>query len=864
MGGGYVSLGVDRGPLDKGLEAAKASFQTWGKGIAALGAAIASAGVAVAAPFLSGLSDFISWGSEMRNTMRMVNMSFDDTDLAMDGMRLSAEELPVVMRTMDSFMVDAATSSGNTAQALRDMGLSFAELNAMTRIDRLLAFAGGLDSIGDAALRSDRIRSVFGGRGGLTANIEGGAAGIRARAARADELEGASGGRQAFLAATALGRAKSEMNTAINSVSMALAFAAAPVMQSFYELVTKIAIGVQRWADANRPLLTTIFYIADKVILAGMAIGFLGGAVYAASYAFSFIQGAIAVVGGVFSWLAGIVVGVLSAALWVLMTTIAFVKGGFGLLTLASFLWGIATSIWTGIVFVATLLYGVALMAIVPVFFLLKAVSFMYWLGTMIWMGLVIAVTFLYKGAMLALSFAYGVYAMMTGVAVVATNGFTLSLIAAWIWENLVSLGINLIITAIVALIMVIIGFVVLMAVATVAAGALIISFFSIERSGQRLGSMFRSLVSSVSAMASSIGQAFSAALSNIMNYISQFFTSFMESASVAFEHVVGIGTQAFGAIRDAFQAGEWEMIWNIVVVAAQLAWIRMYPAVMSFTDGMVDLFGSAWNIIKSLFIRVWGEIKAIAFEGIAAILTATLAITPAGPLTTLITAQAAGLVIDARFARQNARRDAAAVGNTRADIDAWVVQFQARQERDDAIAAGDEAEAFQLQVRLDQLEWDAAIARRDMPAPFDLRNMPGMPGNLLQGGGQTSTGTFNRFAAMGWTGAAGMDAEPLAIREARLAREAVQVAAERLAEIRAANVLAAERLAEMARLANEAAIIDAIGFQLRAERDRADAVQRAEIRAANVLAAERLAEVIRQNDINIELMRRLEGVVLA
>ena len=52
MGQGYVSLGVDRGPLDAGLEAAKGQFQAWGKGIAALGAVIAAGGAAVAAPFL--------------------------------------------------------------------------------------------------------------------------------------------------------------------------------------------------------------------------------------------------------------------------------------------------------------------------------------------------------------------------------------------------------------------------------------------------------------------------------------------------------------------------------------------------------------------------------------------------------------------------------------------------------------------------------------------------------------------------------------------------------------------------------------------------------------------------------------------
>ena len=68
-GEGVVTLTLDN-QLKSGLDSAKGMFESWGKGVMALGASVAAAGAVVTAPFLQGLSVFSAWRSSVRTGMR--------------------------------------------------------------------------------------------------------------------------------------------------------------------------------------------------------------------------------------------------------------------------------------------------------------------------------------------------------------------------------------------------------------------------------------------------------------------------------------------------------------------------------------------------------------------------------------------------------------------------------------------------------------------------------------------------------------------------------------------------------------------------------------------------------------------------
>ena len=109
-GRGHVTLET-RNLLQKGLDEAQSSLRAWGTSIMTMGAAIAATGLLIAAPFLKGLDAFETWGRTARTAMRETGMSFQELDLAMNGMRMTADELVPSVAKMDQFLLHALNGS---------------------------------------------------------------------------------------------------------------------------------------------------------------------------------------------------------------------------------------------------------------------------------------------------------------------------------------------------------------------------------------------------------------------------------------------------------------------------------------------------------------------------------------------------------------------------------------------------------------------------------------------------------------------------------------------------------------------------------------------------------------------------------
>ncbi len=551
-GRGHVTLET-RNLLQKGLDEGQATLQAWGKSIAAMGAVVAATGLLISAPFLKGLDVVSEWASTTRTAMRQTGMSFEELDLALDGFRVSTEELVPAVAKMDEFILSAAHGSREANQALAEMGLNVSELQNASQGDRLLIFADGLNRIGDAGQRIARQRDVF-GRGGLSLNIEGGSAGMRTRAARADYLEGETLNSRATLELVAQYNAsKREFGMAMQGFWATLGAAAAPVMTDFFRMITQIVVGVRQWLEANRPLLTTIFYVADKLILLGTIIGFVGSAVYAASYAFAFVSGAISIVGGVIS------------------TFLSLASGGFGLLTVLSWGWGLATFAAGMVATGALLVYKVGLLTLT-------------------------AVTWAWNAAGVALSAVLGLF---TGASAAASGGtwlYTAALIAAWIWENIASVGITLLITALGALVI------------AIAAVVLALGGFLI----------FAVAVAFLPTAISALSDAFHELFESIGN------STWFANLTSMFGAVVDTAQTAWTGIKAAFDAGEWGLLWEILKVTALLEWEHISTYAIGvfnyWKDAISDVFDEAWTYVKISFVTIWGEVKALFFDGIGAI----------------------------------------------------------------------------------------------------------------------------------------------------------------------------------------------------------------------------------------------------
>lgn len=727
-GRGHVVL-TTQNMLKNGLDEAAATFKAWGQSIMAVGASIAAAGALVSAPFLKGLETFGAWGKEVTSTMRQTGLSFEELDTILDGVRVTGDELVPAVAKMSEFILAASSGSSEANRALSDMGISLSELQAASQGDKLMMIADGLNSIGDAGLRIARQRDVF-GRHGLALKLEGGSAGIRERAARTEYLEGKETP-EMLRSSQEYTRAMREMETVVGGIWRSLGAAAAPVMTNFLRMMTEILVVVRQWTEENRPLLTTIFYIADKLILLGGVITGVGMVIYGMSYAITFFGGAVAIVGSALS------------------TFISLASGGFGLLTVLSLTW--------------TALTFPALMA--------------------------------YKVGLLTIAVAKGVYAAATGLATGATGSYTLGLIAAWIWENIASVGVTLLITVLGALVIVI-GAVVL------ALGGFVL-----------FGVAVAFLPTAISLLSGSFSELFQAIGDS----------TWFQNLSSMFGSVVEAAQTAWGGIKDAFDAGEWGLLWEILKATAELEWehISAYAVGVFYywKDVLSDVFDEAWTYMKISFVTIWGEVKALFFDGVAAIASGftgmvnVIIIALNGMLGTV--AQGMNVAIDminsaidrlpqsvrntiglntlervgsgpqlAQLADGGQRfRDMAQAErqSTREQIEGiesqaianWFDAQAARVERDDALAEGNQARVAELNAELDRLTTDASIAMREAELNRIVPRQPGgREGGGMGGNREHIAGSFSADVIAGFLGATMGAGETRGEREQRLARE--------------------------------------------------------------------------------------------
>lgn len=400
-GNGEVELGVDQSGLESGLNKAGKTLQSWGKNVAAAGAVVAAAGAAITAPFLYGLTVFGEMGSAIAGASRMTSMSFQEVQDAAAGIRVPMEDLPGLTKKMDNFIASAADGAPEAIHQLDMMGISISELAGMSEQQRLLRFADGITSIGDAAQRVHAQTQVF-GRQGMSANLTGGSVGIQARAARNREIGGTLSDADVKLAKDYT-IAQKELSIATTGVWTKLGAIAAPMMMEISRAIVDVIIQVQGFVEANRPLLDIVFRVGMVIASVGAAIVFLGGLIYGVGIGLTILASVVGFIGGAFG------------VLW------AIVSSGFGVFGVLSFFVGLLSS-------------GFGLMTLF---------GWAYAAGSMAWSALTWA------------------YTVAVAAANLSTWGYTAALIAAWIWENIVSLGVTLLITALGALVIAI-GIVVL------------------------------------------------------------------------------------------------------------------------------------------------------------------------------------------------------------------------------------------------------------------------------------------------------------------------------------------------------------------------------------------------------------------
>jgi hypothetical protein len=585
-GGSYVEFYL------KGEAAVKAGIARIGDGMkrlstvtATVAAGLAASSALVTAPLVRGLGVLSEWGSETASTMRETGLSLSEFNTLSNGLRVSGEHLVPALGAMSSVLEQAANGSIEARQRFDTLGLSLDELLSFSQGERALRIADAISRLGDAGQRVAMLRGLFSERGAAF-NIEGGRAGIEGRTSRVADLQGDALTSPASLAAARqYNEAFRELTLAQRGFFASLGLSVSPIVTNAIQGITEIIVAARQWIDSSRDVVA--FVGATAVAVGGLASGLFGVA---------------AVVRGV------------SAALAFLSPLLAIVKSGFGLLTIASGAWSVASTI-AGAAFTAFSMAYAAGQAVI-------------------------------QGATWA-------YNAVVGIATGATGGFSIALAIASVWEAIATAGVTALVAALGALAIALGAFAALAAGATIAAVAvsyLGIRFGELNESlsflddavdwimgvvtatrdwvaemwqaftvgteiGRALADGFHGIRAALEPITTAVRNTFTNVANFVGGIVGPMFanisgtareaaTGLAQAFSAAWLDIRGDGVAAFRGIVDALMTGRWEDLWTLVKLNAQIAFLDIK-----------GLAGEAWVNIKFLALGTWAELWGAAVE---------------------------------------------------------------------------------------------------------------------------------------------------------------------------------------------------------------------------------------------------------
>lgn len=745
-GKGHVTLATEDSALQKGLADAKRRFEVWGKDIAKVGAVIAGMAAVITAPFLGGLSVLSNWAGEVKTAMRETGLGFEQVQMLADGLKVGLDELTPVMGKLSSFLHQAANGSHEANAALAELGLTISDLGNMNEEDRLLAIADAISKVGDANKRIALQREIF-GRSGMNLNLEGGREGMRARRERAEELRGTQTPAD-FQAAKDYNRAVSEMKTASEGLWLSLGSVAAPIMREIIANVTEGIVIVRQWVNENRSLLTTLFRI-------GLIVGAAGSAL-------------LALAGGLAG--AAVAVGYLASIL--------------------AFLGGLLPALWGWYVWSDKIKYSV--LGIVGAFRLFGVEVRQIWepLGVLddLFDSLVSTIT-----EFASTAWDWIKESPLGEFATNAVDWFA----KLWnsieeTWDSLVQFSNESGLTDILVMVGKIwLGFVAVNAVLLALGGylAYVIAKFLTDTTALRaldwadglkatfqaakellafiFGPLIRigeSVSGSIGSMGSAIGRLgsyFSTAASEIASSFGEAWEVTRRGFGELFSSLISTAGAAWEGIKNAFAVGDWETLWAILKTAALLAWYQILdfvaPIWSAWKTALMDAFDVAWGALKTGFIILWGEVKAVAFETFAAIAREAAGLAHDLGLDRIrnsLEDQAHHMEVEASNARRDASLDAE-IAAEKAERERRDRQMIADLEREMGGAAAN-PEIAALQEEFEGLNnyaaYQAYLNQSESIAP----NAPGAGGDLGGRISATVSGTYFAAAVRGWLGSAG------------------------------------------------------------------------------------------------------------
>ncbi len=321
-GRAFVELGVsDR--LTAGLRRAQKRLQAFGAGVRQVGLRLVAAGAAAAAPIAAMVGLFVRAGDELEKMAKRTGLSVEalsELKFAAEQSGTDLETLEKGVRTLQRTINDAERGLSTANDALADLGLTAADLRALSPEEQFKLVAERLSQIDDPAKRAALAMQILGRAGTqLLPLMQGGARGIEALQAEARRL-GLTISTETAKDAARLGDAFDALKSVLRATAIALGAALAPTLEAITKRVTRIAVVTGDWIKRNRALIVAAAKIAVALVAVGSALIALGLL--------------LSLIGGAFGGLAAIITGV-GAAMGLVTAALGAILAPIGLVVAA-------------------------------------------------------------------------------------------------------------------------------------------------------------------------------------------------------------------------------------------------------------------------------------------------------------------------------------------------------------------------------------------------------------------------------------------------------------------------------------------------------------------------------------------------
>lgn len=299
----------------KGIKRASQTLKSFGSGMAVIGAGVSAVGTALLGPLAAAVHKFADVGSELNDASARMGIAagaLAEIGYAAEQSGASMEAVETSIKRMQKLLGAAADGSKEAISTLRDLGLTFTELNNLRPEDQFQRIGERLAAMPADFKRTSAALAVFGKQGTVLLPMLDTLAEMRQEAR---DL-GLAPSDDAVKMADDLGDAFHRLKRAAGAVVFEVGAALGEAVLSGTKTITGIVVAVGRWVKQNQKLVTTVAAVGAGLVVAGGAITALGLSAYVAGVALGGIVSVLSALGAVVGVLASplaVTIGLLSA-----------------------------------------------------------------------------------------------------------------------------------------------------------------------------------------------------------------------------------------------------------------------------------------------------------------------------------------------------------------------------------------------------------------------------------------------------------------------------------------------------------------------------------------------------------------------